>query len=492
MDVKFKKVRGLKAVSPLVATVILITICLSVNLLVYSTFFSTTNTLTTRGQVTVESVDLVVQTDGHTTFTITIKNSGSKPVSELTVNLAGTDYTVTLPSDGLQPGRFASHVETNPTPPAGGFVVGKRYNVVVKATFSDGSGFSKTEAVKCMGGGGSSASRYKLTVTVSPSDSGSVSLNPPSSDGYYDPETSVEVTAIPSEGYTFDHWILDGSTVPDNPITVTMNEPHSLEAYFAEFLPWLEGWSYCKVHELSSVADTTDHQVKIIVHYGSGNDLGEHVYLDGRCRADFGDLRFTLDDGVTEIPYWVESKTNGDKAIVWVKVPQITPNGTRILLYYDNPTATTKSDLASTMIPPAKPGSSYLAMGSGFMVGRSGKWAETIWDFGGGNKKSYLKWYAWTGKGSGHRVEAYISSNGRNWRRVYDWRSGSYKSSGLIVTSTTYRYIKIRVGIPGYCWGHVYAKVVAAYSHKISPAIYHGGWYEAPRSKTVTTNEVPT
>jgi len=157
---------GKKAVSPLISTIILIALCVAGGLAVYSQIFSTSNILSARGQVTIESIDLAVQTDGQAVFTITIKNSGSKPVSELTVNLAGTDYTVTLPSGGLQTGQSASHVETNPTPPANGFVVGKSYNVVVKATFSDGSTFSKTETVKCMGSG-VSIEQGEYTVTFS-------------------------------------------------------------------------------------------------------------------------------------------------------------------------------------------------------------------------------------------------------------------------------------------------------------------------------------
>jgi len=436
---------GKKAVSPLISTIILIALCVAGGLVVYSQIFSTSNILSARGQVTVESVDLAVQTDGQTVFTITIKNTGNKPVSELTVNLAGTDYTVTLPSGGLQPGRSACHVETNPTPPANGFVVGKSYNVVVKATFSDGSGFSKTETVKCMGSGVSieqgeytvtfsqsglpdgtrwtvtfggrtksstdssitfrvdegsydwsvqpadasgvryapspssgtmevptqtsreitfSVSQYKLSLSIA-SEGGSVQLNPESSDGYYDPETSVEATAIPGEGYMFDHWKLDGNPVSDNPITVTMNEPHSLEAYFAEaqLHDWLSGWNYRKSHEIvgSTAGAVTDYQVRIKVHFGSGTDSGEHVYLNGKCRTDFGDIRFTASDGSTLLDYWMEKKVDGDYAVFWVEVSNIpaSPDTATIYIYHDNPDVTTTSNGEATF-------QAFLELSSGF------------------------------------------------------------------------------------------------------------------------------
>jgi hypothetical protein len=48
---------------------------------------------------------------------------------------------------------------------------------------------------------------------------------------YYE-GTSVTVTAFAYSGYTFDHWLLDGSIYYQNPITVTMNSDHNLKAYF--------------------------------------------------------------------------------------------------------------------------------------------------------------------------------------------------------------------------------------------------------------------
>jgi hypothetical protein len=47
--------------------------------------------------------------------------------------------------------------------------------------------------------------------------------------------SSVDITAIPDEGYRFDHWMLDGSPAGSaNPISVLMSDNHDLEAVFAE------------------------------------------------------------------------------------------------------------------------------------------------------------------------------------------------------------------------------------------------------------------
>jgi len=116
---------------------------------------------------------------------------------------------------------------------------------------------------------------------------------------------------------------------------------------------WLEGWSYRKYHKIvgSTGGWETDYQVRIIVHYGSGTDSGEHVYLNGKCRTDFGDIRFTKDDGVTKLQYWIEEKVDGDYAIVWVKIPFMPqyPAYVIIYIYYGNPSATSESD-PNTMI----------------------------------------------------------------------------------------------------------------------------------------------
>jgi hypothetical protein len=50
----------------------------------------------------------------------------------------------------------------------------------------------------------------------------------------YTEGSSLNVTAIPSSGYSFDYWLFDGEERTENPITVIMNANHTLEAvYFA-------------------------------------------------------------------------------------------------------------------------------------------------------------------------------------------------------------------------------------------------------------------
>jgi len=48
---------------------------------------------------------------------------------------------------------------------------------------------------------------------------------------------TVSVTAIPSTGYQFDHWTLDGVVRRENPIVFTMDRDYRLTAYFRGVVP---------------------------------------------------------------------------------------------------------------------------------------------------------------------------------------------------------------------------------------------------------------
>ena len=75
-----------------------------------------------------------------------------------------------------------------------------------------------------------STDTYTLTTSVTPSDSGYITLNP--SGGTYAAGTQVTLTANPESGYyCFDHWGGDVSG-SSNPIIITMDANKSVTAYF--------------------------------------------------------------------------------------------------------------------------------------------------------------------------------------------------------------------------------------------------------------------
>ncbi|MEM4204133.1 MAG: DUF2341 domain-containing protein, partial [Candidatus Methanomethylicaceae archaeon] len=86
----------------------------------------------------------------------------------------------------------------------------------------------------------------------------------------------------------------------------------------------------------------TGYQVRIKAYYGSGTDSGENVYLNGKCRSDFADVRFLAADKVTQLSYWIEEKVDGNYAIFWVKVnDDLSSSPATIYIFYGDPSLTT-------------------------------------------------------------------------------------------------------------------------------------------------------
>ena len=68
------------------------------------------------------------------------------------------------------------------------------------------------------------------------------------------------------------------------------------------------------------------------------------IYLNEKCKSDFGDIRFTDADGDL-LAYWMEEKVDSDYAVFWVKIPSVPANGTAdIYVYYGNPDAAYDGD----------------------------------------------------------------------------------------------------------------------------------------------------
>lgn len=116
---------------------------------------------------------------------------------------------------------------------------------------------------------------------------------------------------------------------------------------------WHE-WNWRKSHVIENAAGAgTNYHVRINVHRGTGaeGDYEEDVYLNSsRCREDFGDIRFTGNDGIAQLPYWMESN-NGTDAVFWVRVADnLTSDNSTMYIYYNNPDATTTSNGHNTFV----------------------------------------------------------------------------------------------------------------------------------------------
>jgi parallel beta-helix repeat protein len=101
--------------------------------------------------------------------------------------------------------------------------------------------------------------------------------------------------------------------------------------------PWLnENWAKRRPVTINNANNSNaleNYQVLVNVTY------------DGDMKANFGDLRFCDNDGVTELCYWIENYNTGENAIIWVKVPSIPANDNHtIYMYYGNPGVETESN----------------------------------------------------------------------------------------------------------------------------------------------------
>jgi len=146
-----------KAVSPLLATIILIAITVAAGLVIYNLFFSTAGTISSTLQVDIISCDLVkTATPSRVLLSITVKNTGNKPITTCKVSIwddSGTEKPATgggeILTATLNPGAFASYSFTDANIGTG-FTVGKSYPVKIKA--GDGaSTFEKIITIYCSG-----------------------------------------------------------------------------------------------------------------------------------------------------------------------------------------------------------------------------------------------------------------------------------------------------------------------------------------------------
>ena len=75
------------------------------------------------------------------------------------------------------------------------------------------------------------------------------------------------------------------------------------------------------------------------------------VTYDADMQADFDDLRFTKNDGVTEIPYWIERYVASNNALVWLLVTDLPASDANdYYMYYGNVTATSTASSSAVFV----------------------------------------------------------------------------------------------------------------------------------------------
>jgi len=147
----------------------------------------------------------------------------------------------------------------------------------------------------------------------------------------------------------------------------------------------------------------TNLPVKITVPYDAG------------MQSDFSDLRFTADDGKTEIPFWVEKYVASNKAIVWVRVPSFKASDQAVVnMYFGNGSVSSLSD--------------------GYSV------FSTFDDFEDGNISEYS---GNTSKFSVSSSEVYGGNYALSASNPDDkTTSGAYRNSQTVSQGQTFRYVQ--------------------------------------------------
>jgi len=106
---------------------------------------------------------------------------------------------------------------------------------------------------------------------------------------------------------------------------------------------WNMSWNYRKLANIQN--PSLNYQMKITIGYSS-SATNVDVHLEGKCKTDFSDVRFTNKNNSAELSYWMENKTNGNKAQFWVKT-----NGEDALnVYYGNAAANSKSNASAVFL----------------------------------------------------------------------------------------------------------------------------------------------
>ncbi len=101
-----------------------------------------------------------------------------------------------------------------------------------------------------------------------------------------------------------------------------------------------ENWPYRRPITIENVGTLLEnYQVPLVVTY------------DPDMQADFDDLRFTDNDGVTLLPYWTGEVNPGENVEVWVRIPSIPANENKLIyMYYGNPGAETAENGEATFV----------------------------------------------------------------------------------------------------------------------------------------------
>jgi hypothetical protein len=144
--------------------------------------------------------------------------------------------------------------------------------------------------------------------------------------------------------------------------------PLTISPVYGDGENWLSGYIYRISHTIDQLSGAdTNYCVGIKVYNNSGVNDAEiingieygKVYIDNKTQSDFDDIRFTDNDGITTLDYWIENKSDQDYAQFWVEIADnLTISDVNIYMYYGNNSVSTASNCTETF-PASDDGNDY-------------------------------------------------------------------------------------------------------------------------------------
>ncbi len=214
---------------------------------------------------------------------------------------------------------------------------------------------------------------------------------------------------------------------------------------------WLGEWDYRRPIQIVNqcAGPQADYPVKVKI---------DSSFDFSKARGDAGDIRFTLLDGTTPVPFWIEDwNASSETGCLWLNIPALTAVDTLFYMYYGNPGEVTTADPLQTFdlydgfedyslggVPggnTVNPGEWTRYAGNPVLVeGPSGAWddhgatfSSVIYD----SLSSEFRMYYHGFSGSTHQIGLATSPDGLNWTKYAgnpvmtpgpaSWDSGSVR-----------------------------------------------------------------
>ncbi len=108
------------------------------------------------------------------------------------------------------------------------------------------------------------------------------------------------------------------------------------------------------------VLDSQEYRLPVLISNASGADLTDfqvslnintqELISQGNMRSDGGDIRFYDTDGISPLPYWIESGINSVATKIWIKLPLIPVGGTTVYFNYGNLSLESQSNINDVFI----------------------------------------------------------------------------------------------------------------------------------------------